>query len=428
MSKQHSLEITNKDLCKVRTITTFINLTSDKSLWQNHLQSAKTQCDKLTHALQNIGYQVQSIRIVTNPFGEYLNTQDLASAKADLEQLMQTLQRIQGSDSNSNNDNHNSQNNSAMRLRFAIGEAKTEQEVALLPELIRDYGDLCNACVNVTADELGILDNELIATCVQAVEKISQITARGEGNFNFTVNFNCDSYIPYFPASYHRGEIDQGFVIGLETPDLLLASLEQLSQSNDYQQNMNQAYKAMSHALQYHVDTIQDCVHSANSDSDWTYLGMDTSAAPSKDCTSMVDIYKALGVPYFGASGTVEISALLTRVFKSLKNVQAVGFSGLMLAVTEDSGLAQATIDNEFDIRSLLTYSSVCGIGLDTVPIAGDTPSDKLAALMRDTGTMAYRLNKPLTVRVFPVPNLGAGEMTQFESSDLCNCAVLAVV
>lgn len=69
----------------------------------------------------------------------------------------------------------------------------------------------------------------------------------------------------------------------------------------------------------------------------------------------------------------------------------------------------------------------MCGIGLDTVPIEGDTPLDKIAAIMRDTGTMAFRLNKPLTVRLFPVPNLKAGEMTAFESSDLCNCAVLSV-
>jgi uncharacterized protein len=47
--------------------------------------------------------------------------------------------------------------------------------------------------------------------------------------------------------------------------------------------------------------------------------------------------------------------------------------------------------------------------------------------LMRDTGTMAFRLNKPLTVRLFPVPGLRAGEITSFESDDLCNCAVLAV-
>ena len=46
---------------------------------------------------------------------------------------------------------------------------------------------------------------------------------------------------------------------------------------------------------------------------------------------------------------------------------------------------------------------------------------------MRDTGTMAYRLNKPLTVRLFPIPNLVAGDVTQFESDDLCNSAVLSV-
>ena len=98
-----------------------------------------------------------------------------------------------------------------------------------------------------------------------------------------------------------------------------------------------------------------------------------------------------------------------------------------MLAVTEDQGLANASRDNTFDLRALLTYSSVCGIGLDTVPIPGDTPAEKINAIMADTAAMAYRLNKPLTVRLFPVPGLNAGDITRFTSDDLCNCAVLAV-
>ncbi|MBS9339783.1 DUF711 family protein [Neisseria elongata] len=43
--------------------------------------------------------------------------------------------------------------------------------------------------------------------------------------FNFTVNFNCAAYIPYFPAGYHRGERSNAIVFGLETPDLLAAAL-----------------------------------------------------------------------------------------------------------------------------------------------------------------------------------------------------------
>lgn len=412
-------KLKDKKLCKVRTVTTFINLYSDMATWQAALKDAITHCEKVVANLNSKGYTVQSIRIVTNPYGEYLDTSSLSTASTGLATITSILDVL-------------NEGKSGLRVRFAIGEAKTAQEIELLPELIAQYGDLCNACVNVTANEIGVLDNALIEKCAETIQAIAKLTPRGEGNFNFTVNFNCDEFIPYFPASYHSGKTEKGFVVGLETPDLLVETLqyirkESLLDGMTYQKDQQFIFEALSKALQYHINNIDSCVQQLNSASDWRYLGIDTSPAPSKDCHSMVDVYKLLGVPYFGASGTVETSALLTRVFKSITDVDMVGFSGLMLAVTEDKGLAQATLDNEFDIPMLLTNSAICGIGLDTVPIPGDTPKDKLCALMRDTGTMAYRLNKPLTVRVFPVPELDAGDITQFESSDLCNCAVLAV-
>jgi hypothetical protein len=317
-----------------------------------------------------------------------------------------------------------------IRLRFAIGEARTREEIEMLPELINEFGDLCNVCVNVDLDEFGILDNKLIEDSARAVTEISRITPRGEGNFNFTVNFNCKSFIPYFPASYHREASGYNFVIGLETPDLLVDVLKTYNSSlklENHNARFKGYFEVMSQALQFHISTISSLVSEADIDSDFNFSGFDSSAAPSKNCSSMAEVYQQMGVEYFGASGTVEASAFLTRVFKSIKDVDIVGFSGLMLALTEDSGLAAGSIEGNFDIRSLLTYSSVCGIGLDTVPIPGDTPIDKICALMRDTGTMAYRLNKPLTVRLFPVPGLKAGDITAFESDDLCNCAVLAV-
>ena len=186
-------------------------------------------------------------------------------------------------------------------------------------------------------------------------------------------------------------------------------------------------YEILSSALQYHISNVKVIIDGLSKNSDFSFSGIDSSAAPSKNCSSMVEVYKGLGVEYFGASGTVEASSLLTKVFKSIKGVDLVGFSGLMLSVTEDEGLANGTKNFDFDIRALLTYSAICGIGLDTVPIPGNTPITKITALMRDTGTMAYRLNKPLTVRLFPVPGLNAGDITLFESVDLCNCVVLSV-
>jgi uncharacterized protein (UPF0210 family) len=405
---------TNKNLCKVRTVTTFLTLQKDRTTWKNEILKASEFCNDLATKFMKNGYEVQSIRIVTNAFGEYLNTTNLKTAKKDLQFLSDIL---------------NSLDVQNLRIRFAIGEAKTKEEIVLLPELIRDFGDLCNACVNVPLDEFGVLDNELINYSSLAVNEISKITPRGEGNFNFTVNFNCKPLIPYFPASYHNSCDENCYVVGLETPDLLVEVLKEFNSTCkelNHNEKFKRYYEIMSEALQYHVDEIKKIIDNFNNSS-FVFRGLDSSAAPSKNCSSMCEVYEELGVEYFGASGSVEASSLLTKVFKSLKNIELVGFSGLMLAVTEDSGLAQGTIKGEFDIRSLLTYSSVCGIGLDTVPIPGDTSIEKLNALMRDTGTMAFRLNKPLTVRVFPVPNLKAGDMTVYESDDLCNCKILEV-
>lgn len=405
----------NKQLCKIRTVTTFISLESDRKTWKEDILKATMFCARLSTTFTDHEYTVQSVRIVTNPFGEYLNTDTLKTAKEDLAYISDIL---------------NTEEMSGIRVRFAIGEAKTHQEITLLPELVKEFCDLCNVCVNVGINEFGILDNELIESSAKVVQEISQITPNGEGNFNFTVNFNCPPLIPYFPASYHEKKLGNCFVIGLETPDLLLTTLQacnQASTSTIHQEKHSAYYESMHKALQYHIDQITDIIEYKNLGDEFIFSGFDSSAAPSKDCSSMTDIYEEMGVEFFGASGTVEVSSLLTKVFKSIKNVNLVGFSGLMLALTEDAGLAKGTQTSNFDIRSLLTYSAVCGIGLDTVPVPGDTSIEKISAIMRDTGTMAYRLNKPLTVRLFPVLGLEAGEMTQFTSDDLCNCLVLSV-
>lgn len=405
------MDYKNKELYRLRTISFFLTLHKDKTQWEDTLYSVKRDVDLLLPAVQKAGYTLQSIRVITNPFGEYLDLTNLQTAKADLQYLTELLNKF---------------NESGIRLRFAIGAARNKEEIALLPELIAAYGDLCNACVNVPLDEHGVLDNELIEQSVYAVQQIANITPRGEGNFNFTVNFNCKPFIPYFPAGYHLSHLPNSFVIGLETPDLLVEVLKSVPKS-PHSQFYADCYRAMLQALQYHVDQVLEMLSAVKLSGKFEFAGIDSSAAPSKNCSSITKIYELMGLPYFGAAGSVEVSALLTKVFKSIQRVPLVGFSGLMLAVTEDLGLAEGTQKQYFDIRALLTYSAVCGIGLDTVPVAGNAKAESIAAIMRDTGTMAFRLNKPLTVRLFPIPNKVAGEISEFESDDLCNCRLLHI-
>jgi len=165
--------VLDKDLCKIRTITTFISLDPDQSKWPDLIQQANDFCQSLAVDFKNKGYLVQSIRIVTNAFSDYIDTTNLETAQKDLRKLSALLIQYQQSDS-------------GLRLRFAIGEATNAHQLSLIPELINEFGDLCNVCVNVPMDTNGFLDNQLIEDAAQTVQKISQITPGGEGNFNFT--------------------------------------------------------------------------------------------------------------------------------------------------------------------------------------------------------------------------------------------------
>lgn len=407
-----SENLKNKNLCKVRTITSFLTLKKDKKTWEESIKKVAFFSNELLKDFNNAGYEVQSVRIVTNAFGEYLDTTNLETTIKDMNYLSKLLQSDSFPD---------------IRIRFAIGEAKSDEEIEMIPQLIKSFGDICNICVNVPSDKLGFPDNNLTLKCAKVVKEISEITTNAEGNFNFTINYNCKPHIPYFPASYHNSSDEDCFAIGFESPDLLVEALKTLEENSNHNEKWENAFEVMKNSLQYHVDNALNIVQNCQHENKTKFIGIDSSAAPSKNCSSMVDIYKLLGVEYFGAAGCIEASAMLTKVFKSIQGCELIGFSGLMLAVIEDEGLADATKKNQFDIRSLLTYSSVCGIGLDTVPIEGDSSIEKIADICRDTGMMAFKLNKPLTVRVFPVPNLKAGDITKFESDDLCNAAVLAI-
>jgi len=65
-----------------------------------------------------------------------------------------------------------------------------------------------------------------------------------------------------------------------------------------------------------------------------------------------------------------------------------------------------------YSLRDLLTFSSVCGVGLDTVPIPTDVHPHQIAAVYCEASALAFRLRKPLSVRLLPMQGLQAGQRT----------------
>jgi uncharacterized protein (UPF0210 family) len=100
---------------------------------------------------------------------------------------------------------------------------------------------------------------------------------------------------------------------------------------------------------------------------------------------------------------------VVTEVLKSIP-VQQCGYAGLMLPVLEDEMLARRAIEGRYGLRDLLLFSSVCGTGLDVVPVPGNTPIETLTNIVLDVAAQSVKLRKPLSVRLYLVPGSKPGD------------------
>ncbi|HVH09364.1 MAG TPA: DUF711 family protein [Gemmatimonadales bacterium] len=153
--------------------------------------------------------------------------------------------------------------------------------------------------------------------------------------------------------------------------------------------------------------------------------GIDLSPAPGKDASVGAAIEGLTGRP-FGDASTLAACAAITDALKRVR-VKRCGYSGLMLPVLEDPVLARRASEGRYSVRELLLYSSVCGTGLDVVPLPGDAAPERLAALVGDMAALAVKLGKPLSARLFPVPGKAPGDLAHFDDPYLTDCVVMKV-
>jgi hypothetical protein len=245
---------------------------------------------------------------------------------------------------------------------------------------------------------------------------IAHATPGGEGNFRFAATAFCPPGTPFFPAAYHEG--DPGFSVGLETPPLLQQVFEGATSLADAKADLE---VAMNQALR-EVEMIASRIAR---ETGWHYLGIDTSPAPLTGA-SIGQAIETLSKAPFGEPGTLAACAAITDVLKEI-DVKTCGYCGLMLPVLEDPVLARRATEGRYTVSELLLYSSVCGTGLDVVPLPGDTAIEDLTALVVDVGALAAKYRKPLSARLFPVPGKLAGDMVSFDNPYLTKSVVMPI-
>lgn len=392
-----SFSQTTQQNFRIRTITAGVTLSSlsDTTSIIKAVEFLKEARSKYVEA----GYEVQTIRISTQNFHEYLGTATYPQSLNYLKKFDRIAQKE--------------------NIAFSIGQILPpdvySDDIAKWAVGLINTTETISFSLPISSSEQGLLYNS-IKSAAEITVAIANNTKGGEGNFRFTASANCPSGIPFFPSAFHIGE--NSFAIGLEYPNVLKDVFMNSSWDNAKENLKNQ--------LEKNFQPIEKIATKISNISGWIYDGIDTSPAPGLDA-SIGEAIETLTKQPFGNPSTLSACALITEVIKNL-DLKTCGYSGLMLPIIEDKVLAQRAMENRYTVQELLLFSSVSGTGLDVVPIPGSTSIQTIERIYGDVASLSLKYtNKALSARLFLIPNKSIGDLIEFDNPYLTSSIVMKV-
>ena len=380
---------------KVRAITGFVRV--DRSQFEKQVAETLTVLRKVKGEFEAAGYQVESVRITTQPLGELVNGASEEEALAFLARFY-ALSVKEGFTPNVGPAMmHESDDPATMHL--------LERALSTLPNI---------EASSIIADESGIHWKTIDRTA-ELVKYVAEHSPRAQGTFNFTATAMLKPLGPFYPGSFHTGAGKQ-FSIGIEGAGLVADVF-----TRD-KGNAETATADLTAALTKHAKVADSIGNKVAAETGWAYVGFDPTPSPLGEASIATAIEDFTGAK-FGSSGTLTAARIITAAVKAVP-VKQIGYSGLMVPVMEDKVMAQRWAEGDFNVDSLLAYSAVCGTGLDTIPLPGDVSLDQMKRMYSDVASLALKWNKPLSARLQPVPGKKAGDVTDYQDPYLFNTTI----
>ena len=375
---------------KVRTVTVGI----PDAFSYEQLQFAVDFNRRCQNRLEANGYEVQTTRISSQTWGKI----------SHIDQVLELDRRV-------------------LELGcefFSLGTIfphlpQTSTHLALVPEAVSQSDTLFTSATLTTPDQQ--IKWEAAEKTAAVIQKIAHTTDDGLGNLRFAATMNCPPNTPFFPAAYWQ---DQGFNFGVgwQAADLVHQAFVDAP-------NIEIASVRLKSLMEREGKRIVVLAEELAKEAGVRFVGLDVSPAPMGN-ESIAGAIETLLPARFGERGTLTVVGAITKTLDSL-NLPRCGYSGLMLPSLEDEVLGNRGSEGCFNLDSLLLYSAVCGTGLDTIPIPGDVSMRQICGILTDVASLSIRWKKPLSVRLFPIPGLNAGERTHFDSPYLTNTTVMEV-
>jgi len=377
---------------KIRTITTGFDL--KVPIKEEQIRQLADFTNNSKKIFENNGYTVQTVRISTQPWEEYFKSKN---------QIIRLVKELESFTHKYTID------------YFNIGTTVYPKLIPVIYDMIKNTSTMF--CTTLISDSKTI-NYTLARQTAKVMKRLSKIREDGFANLRFAAIFNTKPGSPFYPAAYHKGPTS--FAIGTENSDLVYKAFSEAK-------TIEKAAHFLKKILLAEFKKIENIAEQISKKEKIQYDGIDVSIATSvKPDESIAYAFEKLELGKFGEVGTLAIARVITETIRNL-DIKKCGYSGLMLPVLEDYGLAMRNNEGMFNLTDLLLYSSVCGTGLDTIPLPGDVSEDKLYALLLDIASLAIKLNKPLSARLMPIPNKKAGEVTGYTFEYFANSKIMKI-
>lgn len=385
----------HNDRPKIRTVTAFIRL--DRQNYRSQVTDALAMLRAAKGELTRAGYDVETIRITTQPFSEIIRGMT----------AQQALDFFHEYDKLAQQEDFTPEIGPAM-----LADNDDPARADLLAQIIATTQAI-NGFVEV-ADDSGIHWNGVRAAA-HVIKYLEEHTPHSEGNFRFAAGAFPPAIAPFYPVSYTSGAGHE-FAIGMESANIV----QQVFAAGNL--DFSTATDRLAAALGSEAQKIEEIAHAIQTKTGWRYQGIDITPVPLKEI-SIGGAMESLIQNPIGSPGSLSSALVVTSALRKIQ-VKQVGYSGLMLPVLEDSVLARRWESGAITRDSLMSYSSVCSTGLDAIPLPGDVTEHELENIVADVASLAVKWHKPLSARLLPVAGKHAGDMTEFSSPYLVNIRI----
>jgi len=289
-----------------------------------------------------------------------------------------------------------------------------ERLIKSLPASLSMTDRVC-ASVNAASTKSGI-NMDAVRLMGEIIKQTAEATKAndGIGCAKLVVFCNAPEDNPFMAGAFHgTGEAESVLNVGVSGPGVIKAALENCRGEN---------FDVLADTIKktaFKITRMGQLVGMEAARRIGVPFGiLDLSLAPTPEVgDSVARILEEMGLETAGTHGTTAALAMLTDMVKKggiMASTHVGGFSGAFIPVSEDEGMVAAVEKGSITLDKLEAMTCVCSVGLDMIPLPGDTSAATISAIIADEMAIGMVNNKTTAVRVIPVPGKKAGEWAQF--------------